>query len=289
MAHFRFVVTLHPDYLFGLPFADVTVVEAEPGEMQITSPPVWTDLPGVIGNGTLSRYRREADQIRAGFSIGGVNLQLEDNVLTAELVASNFQGANAALEATLDRLTSFAATQLQTYVWYELRLAYEDDTPRRQPLTFPLQNVHIYNLARLKRILVESGAALDGLSPDPRLDRTLRYFSEGSRLYDLLGDASLTDLLSPLCFLQYWKAIASVLGDPSSSSDKDYQSRHRTYGLPKDYFILRVRPLHDIRNDFDVAHLVSLDAPSFVERSVVEDVRATAAEVIGAYVATSGA
>ena len=55
-----------------------------------------------------------------------------------------------------------------------------------------------------------------------------------------------------LAFLQLFKALTAIVGDPSS--DRDYQSRCRKLGLPKDFWQTKAKPLYEIRNDDDVAH-----------------------------------
>jgi hypothetical protein len=72
------------------------------------------------------------------------------------------------------------------------------------------------------------------------------------------------------------------LGEPCV--DSDYQNRFLRFGLTKGYWQDRVRPLQDVRNDFDVAHY-SL-SPGDIER--VEKSFAVAGtvcrEVLQAYV-----
>ncbi len=91
-------------------------------------------------------------------------------------------------------------------------------------------------------------------------------------------------VLDPICFLQFWKAIATIAGDPSRESD--HQSRCRTYGFGKDYFRDTLKPLHDMRNTFDVAHIASLADPTIVSRQDVDRCRVVASELLVAYAKT---
>ena len=83
-------------------------------------------------------------------------------------------------------------------------------------------------------------------------------------------------------YLNMWKAITAMLGDPTK--DSDYQKRFRTFGLPENFWKDEVAPLMKVRHNFDVAHY-SLDegAIAQVEQSFGK-AGLVCKTVIGAYV-----
>jgi hypothetical protein len=49
-----------------------------------------------------------------------------------------------------------------------------------------------------------------------------------------------------------WKALSTVLGDPSA--DKDYQRRYKKLGFDDTFFLQKVEHVRKLRNEYDVAH-----------------------------------
>jgi hypothetical protein len=60
------------------------------------------------------------------------------------------------------------------------------------------------------------------------------------------------DIMGKRTFLQLFKALVVLVGEPGV--DSDYQRRARHLDLPADFWQSRVKPLYDVRNDEDVAH-----------------------------------
>ena len=112
----------------------------------------------------------------------------------------------------------------------------------------------MYNLADLRTGIAHAFSL--ATTVDRPLDKALAYFENALLLRDLalrVGFASIhAGMLWALAFLQLWKSITAILGDPSR--DKDHQSRYRSIGLPEGYWKGEVEPLYRIRNDEDVAH-----------------------------------
>jgi hypothetical protein len=99
-------------------------------------------------------------------------------------------------------------------------------------------------------------AAASSQLDDPRLSKSLMYREHAAFLFETrLRVGFFTPHFSFLltsAYLNMWKAITTILGDPSI--DSDYQSRFLNFGLPKGYWDGHVRPLKKIRGDVDVAH-----------------------------------
>lgn len=82
-------------------------------------------------------------------------------------------------------------------------------------------------------------------------------------------------------FLNIWKAVSAVVGDPSQ--DADYQRRYRELSLTDDFFQTRIESMRKLRNDYDVAHY-TLDAGRLaqIEQEFGQS-QVTTREVIGRY------
>lgn len=60
------------------------------------------------------------------------------------------------------------------------------------------------------------------------------------------------DHLQAAAFLFLWKALSTIVGDPST--DRDYQSRYRALGLDYSFFRDTIEEIRRLRNEEDVAH-----------------------------------
>lgn len=280
---YDFVFLLKPSGLFGLPDEGWTIIGN--GARDVTSPVVDARTENFVGHGTLSQYRLHEDRLVATLTLNAIRFEVDDNFLRVAIEAIDRPAAQAVVHETLTRYCAFASGMLGTFLSFEVVQILEDDEPLSIPLRMTVMNVRMYNLGMLREKLTEAGSLLDGLPPDQTLDQALRYFSEAGILYNLLADDTLEKLLRPLCFLQFWKALATIVGDPSSGGD--HQSRYRRFGLgagDKGYYNRVLSPLHFVRNQFDVAHVASLNTPAFVRPSDVEQCRSVANDAIQAYV-----
>jgi hypothetical protein len=106
-------------------------------------------------------------------------------------------------------------------------------------------------------------AATFTTATDERLDRALHHFDRALFLF-----ARRRTLASPLSrhhrtlisaiFLNLWKAVTTIVGDPSR--DADYQRRYRRFGMDHDFWQNRIERLRTLRNDYDVAHYALTEA-----------------------------
>jgi hypothetical protein len=129
-------------------------------------------------------------------------------------------------------------------------------------------------------------AATFTTATDERLDRALHYFERALFLF-----ARRRTLASPLSrhhrtlisaiYLNLWKAVTTIVGDPSR--DPDYQRRYRRFGMDHDFWQDRIERLRSLRNVYDVAHSELTEASSAeIEAAYWEGV-SKAAEVIRRY------
>jgi len=211
---------------------------------------------------------------------------LSDNYAHVTIQALNKEAAILHINLVLSRFCALVAAMLvNAHLTYIIVQADQDGVPIDIPRPQMWGRLHRYHLDQMKSVLTASSGLLDGWIGDQRLDQGLRYFSLGGSLCEIMQDSVIMgQVLDPICFLQFWKAIATIAGDPSSESD--HQSRCLTYGFGKDYFRDTLKPLHDMRNKFDVAHIASLSDPAIVSRQDVDRCRAAASELIVAYAKT---
>ena len=91
---------------------------------------------------------------------------------------------------------------------------------------------------------------------DRRLSKALMYREHAAFLFEARTRVGFFthhfSFLLTSAYLNMWKAITTILGDPSI--DRDYQSRFRTFALPDGYWDDHVKPLKQVRDDVDVAH-----------------------------------
>ncbi len=123
------------------------------------------------------------------------------------------------------------------------------------PRNIELAYVTAYNLERMKRN-IELAQEFLSLS-DLKLDKAIQYFEqaimlnkERSKIAPIFS-RNHSQIVSSI-FLNLWKALSVVVGDPSV--DSDYQKRYKTLGFDYDYFKTKIEWIRELRNDYDVAH-----------------------------------
>ncbi len=281
MPRYEVVVTLEPPKIFGLPEEHWTIVEAAPSHHY--SPTLDFRTHNIVGHGTLSRYREYDDRLTATFVVNNIECQIDDNFLHAILEANNVSEALMLISQEIGRLCPLVSTFLGgSHLSFGILQAVQDGAPVPLSPRVTLMRVHAYNLSSLKEAILNASDMLDGLPTDERLDQALRYFVNGGTLYRLMTEQGVGQVLEAPCFLEFWKAMAKIVGDPSG--EKDHQSRYKKFGLDKEYYDRAIRPLHNIRNRFGVAHIASVDAPAVVSLKDVGQCQAVAGQVIQRYV-----
>lgn len=246
----------------------------------------------LVSHGTLSQFRSPDQVLNAATTTKDFSLSILDNFL--ELIINHAEHVQDATDKTLsfiDLLLQSLSSLYGERFFYTL-LSVEDANGIPQPLQTKHLQIQIfqatfYNIDELKERFIQ--ATEWALAADKIVKKALFYFEHAC----LLNEFSQTlPAMSPhasfsraLAFLQLYKALTSIVGDPSS--DKDYQSRCRKIGLAKDFWQLKVKPLYDVRNDEDVAHYShSIPEPGAFHAKYFEAVTVFR-EAIGAYMSTN--
>ena len=90
---------------------------------------------------------------------------------------------------------------------------------------------------------------------DDKLKRALFYFEHSLLIFDARDSivSSFTRHHSQLissAFLNLWKSISVILGDPSKSIDKDYQKRYKKFGISLTYFSSKIEKITGWKSEF---------------------------------------
>ncbi len=253
----RFQITFEiaPGGPFGVPEDGRTVLPGDPASG--VGDTYHSRTLTRVGFGTLSRYRSPEDAINQPIEISGLKGHIRDTFIVLNVEADTpgqaYERAQAALESFLQHL---ALRQPQSFSYKPLILESEDgEKVYPIPRAVWIASVTTYNLEALRRH-IEEAARFASLA-DARLARALQYFEHALFLRD-----QRTKALDPLSrhhrhllaaiFLNLWKAVTTIIGDPSK--DNDYQSRYRTYGFDYSFFQQKIERLRQLRNDYDIAH-----------------------------------
>jgi len=116
-------------------------------------------------------------------------------------------------------------------------------------------SVTVYNVDGLSKDISDISDYLT--LEDDRLSRAMDYFGQATLIFQsrpiLTGAFSRQfSLLISSAFLNLWKAMSAIVGDPST--DKDYQKRYRSFGFDKQFFEEKIEKVRGMRNEYDVAH-----------------------------------
>lgn len=232
-----------------------------------------------------SVLRSYEHRLVASFSVNGIVCEVDDGVLVGSITAVDPASGISKVLREVRQLIGVFATLLPPYaISFRVIELLGDDRPLRPPSETRDWPAHFYDLPSLRENILQAARLLDGWAPDARLDQALRYFQAGDELFQLSRGSQAT-IFAPICFLQYWKALATIAGDPSR--DSDHQNRCKQLGLGRHYFERTVRPLHRLRDSSGVAHIADLQTRAEVALPDLSRCRETTGEVIGAYLQTS--
>lgn len=285
MLKYEVIVRVDPPKLFGL--AEEGTAVLPPGTTpNIRWTPdlsrVWAEAPGI--DDPLRKYN---ERFLVSVEIDDIRVSGDDNLFHVWLDASSTDAAADQAEVLIRRLFLARSTLLEaegahTYqvTTIEIRLPGANFTKVPEGVT----QLYLYDLRALEEEIRQAAFNLQGLSSNDRLGQALDYFALGDDLAHMRNgrqrDAYFNSV-APLRFLQYWKALATIIGDPSK--DRDHQSRPQRIGLPRTFFRHVVRPLNDLRNKFDVAHVSDPEARQIVMSEHVKECREAAKHAIVAY------
>lgn len=211
----------------------------------------------IASHGTLPVYRKPEEAVRVAIDVPGLKLKVYDNYLEIGVEAADIQSAVRRAEDVVDLCCQ--SLSAQTGIRFSATLRFIEDeqgNPKQlvQRKAISLGQFASYNLGQLQEQIATAFAWAQ--SADARARKALLYYEHAL----LLREHALTlELFSPhsafsraLSFLQLWKALTVILGEPGT--DQDYQRRFKELGLPKTFWKDRVEPLYLVRNDEDVAH-----------------------------------
>ena len=136
----------------------------------------------------------------------------------------------------------------------------------------------VFDNSENRKVMSEAVNSIDLLEQEYKSTfvRSVKYLAIGDGILSSVApwDDEALILVVPLQFLQYWKCLTAIVGDPSK--DKDHQARPNTLGLGRQFFRSRISPLHDLRNSFDVAHVTDPNSPVVVTPTQATDCREVA-------------
>lgn len=257
MPTYRVVFQLSPPGAFGLPDGAAIVVPARKGS-KIEGPIVDTRSGNIVGHPTLPAYRAESEALSIALQVGPIKFVLRDNFLTASIDAENDRAFERPVLTAVELFIQALGVQ-HGHRFSALFLQAEDSTGRQLALSESL-SVEIkfqFTTYNIQEISERATTAANWVNcADERMKKALFYFDHSCLLDEFAGTLPMGDrhasLSRSMAFLQLFKAITAILGDPSR--DRDYQRRARQIGLERDFWAKRAKPLYRIRNDEDVAH-----------------------------------
>jgi hypothetical protein len=211
----------------------------------------------IASHGSLPIFREDEAALRGAIGESSPRLILNDNFLTLEIEADDLMTA-------YERGIIFAEQVCQSLTVqggyrYSATFQFIEDehgSPKqiRGPKVLPMGSIATFNLEQLRARFAK--ARTWAMHANPRVQKALLYAEHACTLSEFAQSQGLLSTHAAfsraLAFLQLWKALTLIVGDPAT--DRDHQRRFREIGLPDDFLERRVRPLYRVRNEEDVAH-----------------------------------
>lgn len=259
--NYEILFQVSPPGWFGLPEPDRVVIKGNSGQ-QITGPVIDRRSGNLVSHGTLSRYRTNEEAIDLELEVEGSRMRVWDNFFSLRVEAADQGAALSKGRSVFDRYLRLVMTQQGDLFEYEiLQIESEDGVvdARPQPQAIRVMNMTVFNLEQLRIFLAE--AARRSSAKNERLDKALVYYEHARLFFRMRGLVPIfsthQSFILASAYLNLWKAISVVLGEPGT--DSDYQKRFRDIGFDTNFWKEKIQPLLTVRNDHDVAHY-SLDA-----------------------------
>jgi hypothetical protein len=209
-----------------------------------------------VGHGTLSRYRSEEEAIDLDLSLGKARARIKDNYIIVTVGARSPREAREYAQEVLTRFLQHLSVSLFNPITAQLLIIEDGDNQLYPPLRcVPAGRISLYDLERLRGHITEAEEYAS--ISDDRLERALQYyehagvlFTRRERIADILS-RHYAQLIASI-YLNLWKALSCVIGDPSK--DSDYQRRYKELGFDHDYFKEQIERIRTLRNQYDAAH-----------------------------------
>lgn len=253
---FRLIFEISPSGPFGVFQEGYIVRPAKAGEIIGSTFHARTIVK--TGHGSMSLFREEDEAINLSMKFDNCLAEVRDNYLSiiieSEKVADVYKKVTDLVDEFLQHLT---ITQNRLFKSKALVFESEDGQNYQLPKTVNFGLFTTYNLRKIKKDLLESSTMIN--ISDDKLKRALFYFEHSLLLYEARDSivSALTrhhrQLISS-AFLNLWKSISVILGDPSKSADNDYQQRYKKLGISSSYFSSKIEKIRNFRNDYDIAH-----------------------------------
>lgn len=231
----------------------------------------WTGRK--VSHGVQTTARWPDDMVSVKFEVEGVSARLDDNYLAIEPEAENDDEAHRLAGAILRRF--LAAFSFHHGQFFEASLVQATVGSRLLPEMMQLGKFCMYSLEGTRNAASYAADWIPDLLKNRRLDMALEYFNRAIylRRSQLEARLNLPFLWGPSsllgeAFLNYWKCITAILGDPTKEG-KRFQSFYKRLGLEQGFMQTDIERLKQIRNDYDVAH--SLDIGSSGRLDITDD------------------
>ena len=284
---YKIITEISPSGFFGLPDNDNIVV---PGPTFImkkliqSASSIWFKV---------SKYRIEDDAISANYETNEYKIEINENYIILYFNRLSLEEALNFCQEKLNIFVRILQTNYKQNFTYEFIEIYKDNVLQKFPKPGYNEDfdIIVYDLSKLKSSLDYSLSKID--INDKYALRFLEYFDRATFLYDMYSLESIKILnsryLNFLCteaFLNYFKSITVILGDPSI--DSDYQSRFKRFGYDEIFFKNTMEFFRKIRNDNDVSHYSLKDDESiYLEiKSNLPKIKEVAIDVFEKYLNT---
>ena len=257
MPKFIYFFKIKPEGTFGLEEQNMTVV---PAGMETVTPELHLVHGKFIYPGTQTIGRKLEETLVESFMIGEYSAEIKDNILNITIEgSSNIEAEKGAVEAIhrFLMLLSFSA-RLSVPLTFEIIAAENDRGERVKILKYLGKfSVRWYNLNQMIESIKNSSEILNNVINNKTLERALEYYERGLILSSQAMKTESPHTISYFkqeAFLNYWKSITIIIGDPSKNS-KEFQNKYKQYGIEKEFFQDKIMSIKKIRDDYDVAHM----------------------------------
>jgi len=280
---FEIIFEILPGGPFGVPEPGRTILPGRAGTFH--GDMIHTATMTRVGYGALSEYRSDDSAINQPVHIGSLEGSIRDNFLTVEVTAENHTAAFSSATAAVDRfLQHLSVGQNRLFEYRPLVIQSKEGRSYRGPFVGTLASVTHYHLDSLK-LDIESSQRFCDLA-DERLFRAMGYFEHALFLFEKRAEVAPImsrhfGYLIAAVFLNLWKAVTTIVGDPSRPKD-GYQRRYRDLGFGED-FKARLDHLKTLRDAHDVAHPTLNKALLEQVEAAVGEAKNIAADVLRKY------
>jgi len=285
MPRYHYWFRVSPRWIFGLSEPGKVVLPADGPEY------IGAVMDSRTGNlltpGTESVLRTLEDEIDVEVTVAGASVSFQDDVLRIALDAESPEAAIQPVTDLLNRLLPMVSFGLGQLMSVALIQATDDAGAHVRFRMEAIEYVGFYNLPRVREALHALPDHLERAAQDSRLSTAVLYFAKGLALEPVVATDRVSPvrplgtafaLLAPEMYLNYWKAVETVLGaEPTSRA---FRRRCARLGLPEAYIDQELQLLYDLRDAADVAHSQRAQAP--VGLNEVARMKVAAHRVLGA-------